>query len=341
MHPAMFWEPLEDDKVHCMLCARNCTILPDRTGVCRVRRNVDGKLYSLVYGAMSGMHTDPIEKKPLYHFYPGTSVFSFGSVGCNFRCRYCQNHHISQAAPEDYPLTTLSGPEDALKLLRRNRAQGVAFTYNEPTMFYEFVYDVCRLIKETDPSYYTVFVSNGYIQEEPLRKLAPYLDAMNVDVKAFREECYMSMSGTHLQPVLDTCTLCKELDIFLELVNLVVPDFNDDEPQLREYCNWVLDELGPETPVHFLRYRPQYRHTAPPTPLSTLVKAYDIAKDVGLKNIYLGNTRHGKYENTWCPSCGASVINRTGFMTETLLKTGADGKSTCASCGTGIYVKTD
>jgi len=338
MHPAKFWDPLEDNKVQCLLCARRCRIPPGKTGFCRVRRNVEGKLQTLVYGRMSAMHTDPIEKKPLYHFHPGSSVFSYGSVGCNFRCLYCQNHHISQVSPDDYPLVDTPGPAEAVRHIRRNVAQGVAFTYNEPTLMYEFAYDACRLVKEA--GYYTVFVSNGYMQEDPLREIGPYLDAMNVDVKAFRDDLYMKMSGSHLQPVLDTCILCRELDIFLELVTLLVPDFNDDEPQLREYCRWVIENLGPHVPVHFLRYRPEYRYNAPPTPLSTLVKAYDIAKEEGLENVYLGNTRHGKYENTWCPSCGALAIKRTGRMVETFFKAGPEGTARCASCGADLHVIT-
>lgn len=331
MKEAMFYEK-KDDKVQCLLCPHKCLIPEGKRGICGVRENRNGVLYSLIYGEASSITPDPIEKKPLYHFYPGSTALSFGTIGCNFRCRYCQNYSISQAKYGSYPLERTM-PEEIISKAKKYNCEGIAWTYNEPTIWYEFTYDASKIAKENN--LYTVYVTNGYINDEPLKKLAPYLDAMNIDVKSMSEEFYSKICGGRLSPVLSTAKLAKKLGIHIELTYLIIPGHNDKEGDIKEFCEWVSHEMGSETPVHFSRFYPHYKMgDVAPTPMETMLKAYDIAKKY-LDYVYLGNVTHGKYENTYCPRCKTLLIERHDFFVEKYnLK---DNK--CPKCGNPIPVK--
>jgi pyruvate formate lyase activating enzyme len=314
MKEALFWEK-KNDKIQCLLCPHKCTIAEGKRGLCGVRENRAEKLYSLIYGRASSVCSDPIEKKPLYHFHPGSSVLSFGTVGCNFKCTHCQNWQISQTTPESYSFgLERIDCEDILKLAKRYDCKGVAWTYNEPVIWYEFTYDCSKIAKEH--GLYTVYVTNGYINEEPLRELSHYLDAMNIDIKAFKEDFYKNVCSAKLEFVLRTCELAKKLGIYIELTYLIIPGYNDSEIEIENFCKWVLEKLGRDTVVHFSRFYPHYKieHTAP-TSIPTLLKAYELGNKY-LDFMYLGNVPHGNYENTYCPKCKELLIERYGFFVE-------------------------
>lgn len=329
MKEAMFWRR-QDNKIECMLCPHRCKISEGKRGICSVRESKNGKLNTLIYGLATSVTPDPIEKKPLYHFYPGTYVLSFGTVGCNFKCLHCQNYGISQAKIEAMRFQKLK-VEEVVSIAKRYKCDGVAWTYNEPTIWYEFTYDASVVAKKE--GLYTCYVTNGFIEKEPLQKISPYLDAMNIDVKSFSDDFYKRICKAKLQPVLDTCVLAKELDIFIELTYLIIPGQNDGEAEIKEYCKWVVDSLGEDTPIHFSRFHPDYKMLdSVATPMSTLYRAYEIAKETGLRYVYLGNVPHGDYENTYCPECGEVLIERMGFSTRSHYA--KDGK--CPKCGLAI-----
>ena len=332
---ARFWKGAVDKKVQCNLCSHNCKIDEGMVGICGVRKNENGKLYTLIYGSCSSMAADPIEKKPLYHFYPGTNVFSLGTVGCNFKCKHCQNSSISTAMPSYSHLRNIT-PEQTIELAQEQTCQGIAWTYNEPTIWHEFSFDSAKIAKKT--GLYTVYVSNGYINEDPLREIYPFLDAINVDIKAFDDDFYKKVCKARLEPVLKTCEIAKELGIHLEITYLVIPGYNDSVDELRQFCSWVVDKLGSITPVHFSRFHPDYNMTdVPVTPIETLQKIYDISKESGILYPYLGNVSLGEYENTICPNCGNICIGRGGCSVN--LNGIMDGK--CVKCGTSIPVVND
>ena len=331
---ASFWER-RDDKVQCLLCPHNCIIADGKRGICRVRENESKKLYTLIYGSASSIAADPIEKKPLYHFYPGSCALSFGTVGCNLSCRHCQNYSISMARPEDFPLHELS-PEEPADLAKDRGCRGIAWTYNEPTIWHEFTVDASKIAKKR--GLYVVYVSNGYINEDPFREIGEYLDAINIDIKSFNDRFYREITGGHLQPVLDTCKLAKEMGIHLEITYLIIPDLNDSMDDIEKFCTWVYEELGYNVPVHFTRFYPHYKmKDRIPTPLETLKKAYDLARKKGLQYVYLGNVSPGDYDNTYCPKCGALLIERYGFSSE--IKNLKEGK--CTVCGAKMPVIMD
>lgn len=332
---AKFWKPLADQKVQCQLCPHNCKIKNDGLGVCGVRKNENGKLYTLIYGSCSSIAADPIEKKPLYHFHPGTNALSLGTVGCNLKCEHCQNFSISTAKP-DYTSIREVMPEKAVKLAREYDCQGIAWTYNEPSIWHEYSFDSAKLAKKE--GLYTVYVSNGYINEDPLKEISPFLDAMNVDVKAFNDEFYKKICKASLEPVLLTCERAKELGIHLEVTYLVIPGHNDSNDEVKNFCNWVVDKLGGETPVHFSRFHPDYRmNNVPMTPMKTLLHVYDIAKQAGVLYIYLGNVPHGDYENTTCPNCGSICIERCGYSINFI----GFKKGKCIKCNNSISIVTN
>lgn len=330
---AKFWEK-KNNVVRCRLCPHNCIIREGKRGLCRVRENRNGKLYTLVYASCSSANVDPIEKKPLFHFYPGSLVYSLSTVGCNLKCLHCQNYAISQITPEEAFLIELP-PEKAVGEALKT-SDGIAFTYNEPTIWWEYAYDTSKLAKKH--GLYTVFVTNGYINEEPLKEIAPYLDAANVDIKSMDDEFYRRITRARLQPVLQAAKLYKELGIHLEMTYLIIPTKNDAEWQIKKFIEWVLNEFGDEQVVHFTAFYPTYKMMhIPPTPLKTLVKAYEMAKQHGLKYVYLGNVPHGEYENTYCPKCGNLLIERHGFHARIVgLKNGK-----CSKCGAKIPVIMD
>lgn len=311
---AMFWKSVSNDDVQCLLCPHMCGIKNKEVGICGIRKNENGVLYSLTYALCSAISDDPIEKKPLNHFYPGSTVLSLGSVGCNFSCLHCQNYSISTAKPDQLSLTELL-PQNAVDLAKSHNCKGIAWTYNEPAIWFEYSFDVAQLAKKYD--LYTVYVSNGYINKEPLEKIAPFLDAINVDVKSFSDDFYNKVCKARLQPVLDTCENAKRLGIHIELTYLVIPDKNDSLQEISKFCVWVIESLGKDVPIHFSRFQPLHQmKDSLQTPITTLKKCYEIAKKKGLNFVYIGNIIDESFESTMCPFCHSVLIKRHGFFTE-------------------------
>jgi pyruvate formate lyase activating enzyme len=301
-----------------------------KRGICRVRENRDGKYYSLVYGNPCAVHLDPIEKKPFFHVLPGTTSFSLATVGCNFQCKFCQNWEISQAFPEDVYSYEVP-PEMMVKKAKEIGARSMAYTYVEPTIFYEYMFDIGQLTKRE--GLLNVTHSNGFMNPGPLKNLCKVLDAANIDLKGFTENFYRELCAGELNPVLETLKTLKKEKVHLEITNLVIPTKNDDMPVLKEMCLWIKRELGADTPIHFSRFYPLYKlKSLPPTPVSILEKAREIASSAGLEYVYIGNIPGHAGENTFCPKCKKMIIRRTGYMVgEVNLK---DGK--CRYCGKPI-----
>jgi pyruvate formate lyase activating enzyme len=328
---ALFYQSLADKIVRCNLCSHRCSrIANSKRGICGVRENQNGKLYSLVYGKIVAQNIDPIEKKPLFHFLPGSLAYSIGTVGCNFRCGNCQNYTLSQSPKEGNLIVgENTSPEEIVAAAKRYDCPSIAYTYSEPTIFFEYAFDTAKLAQKAGIK--NVFVTNGYITEEALRLISPYLDAANVDLKSFSESFYRENCGAQLQPVLDSIKLYKALGIWTEITTLVIPTLNDSDEELREIASFIKD-LGEETPWHLSRFYPLYRLTGlPPTPISTLQKASEIGKEAGLRYVYQGNVP-GQGENTDCHKCGRLLIERYGY--EILDSKIEDSK--CPSCGTEI-----
>jgi len=330
---AMLYEKLDDGKVQCKLCSHRCRISPGKRGFCAVRENRGGTLYTLNYNVVSSEALDPIEKKPLFHFHPGSLAYSLGTIGCNFRCKHCQNWTISQIDIDEANAIEMS-PEMAVERAVASGAKVIAWTYNEPTIWFEYTYDCARLAKEAGLA--TVYVTNGYITREGLEMIAPYLDAFRVDIKAFTEDFYRNITSAKLAPVLESSKLAKELGMHVEVINLIIPTLNDSPEEIREMVVWIRDNLGDDTPVHFTRFHPFYKlQDIPSTPLNTLEMAYNIAKEEGLKYVYLGNVAGTEHENTFCPECGELLIKRGMFSIEFNKLT---NKQTCPRCGELISI---
>jgi len=337
MHEAMLYENLEAKAVRCNLCAHRCRIRDGERGICQVRENRDGVLYSLVYGKLISQAVDPIEKKPLFHVRPGSQAFSIATVGCNFRCSFCQNYSISQL-PRDHHI--IEGrpvsAQDVVDAARRYRCDAIAYTYTEPTIFFEYTYDVAKLAHEA--GMLNVYVTNGYMTNEALDLLAPregerLLDAANVDLKAFTDTFYRKQCGAHLQPVLDSLISLKERGVWLEVTTLVIPTLNDSDEELGEIAAFIAKELGPDTPWHVSRFHPTYRLTnLPSTPATTLRHARAIGREAGLHYVYVGNLPGDEGETTYCPQCGEQIIARLGFRI--VSRHLRDGR--CANCGAEI-----
>ena len=328
----MIYEKMEDGKVRCGVCPRKCVIDKGKRGFCNVRENRDGELLSLVYGKVVSSNVDPIEKKPLFHFAPGTKALSIATVGCNMKCDFCQNFRISQEW-ENVTGKSLS-PEDVINEAKRYRCQGIAYTYTEPTVFLEYSHDV---MMEAVPEFYNVFVSNGYMTEETVERIAPRLDAINVDLKGgsefYREHCGVPDP----EPIFEALKKLSEYDLLVEVTNLIIPDANDSEEKIRERVRWLKENLGRDTPIHFSRFRPAYNLTdRKPTPVSTLEKAVEIAKEEGLYHVYCGNVPGHKSESTYCPKCGNLLIKRKGFSVEEF-KLARDMR--CYNCGEDINIE--
>jgi pyruvate formate lyase activating enzyme len=339
MKEALLYEKLDEGRVRCNLCAHRCVIASERKGVCLVRENQDGILYTLVYGIPLSQAVDPVEKKPLFHFYPGSTAFSIATVGCNFRCDFCQNADISQM-PRDRgeivgrPAT----PEQVVQAAQRYGSRSIAYTYTEPTIFFEYSYDIARLAHEVGIA--SVYVTNGYMTSEMLELFQgvvnghePWLDGANVDLKAFRDETYRKVCGARLQPVLDSLKKMKELGIWVEVTTLVVPDMNDSDAELGEIAQFIATELGVETPWHVSRFHPDYKmDDRGSTPERTLRRAYELGRGAGLRYVYVGNLPGARLEDTYCPICEQTVIGRWGFrVTQRNIQ---DGK--CSFCGAEI-----
>lgn len=316
MKEAMFYRAEADDKVTCGLCCHRCLIKPGKRGICGVRENQNGKLYSLVYGYLVAENADPIEKKPLFHFLPGSRSYSISTVGCNFHCRHCQNYQISQFPHEhDGQVTgTLRSPEEVVDAAYATGCQSISYTYVEPTIFYEFARD-CSVLAH-GKGIKNVFVSNGYMTPEVVRDIAPLLDGINIDIKAFTDNFYKRVCKARLQPVLDTVSLMHELGVWVEVTTLLIPDLNDSEEELREIARFV-GGIDAAIPWHVTAFRPTYKMTdREATAAASLKKARDIGLDEGLRYVYEGNIPGHGGENTFCPSCGAEVISRFGFSIE-------------------------
>jgi pyruvate formate lyase activating enzyme len=331
---AMLYDKLDDGRVQCYLCAHRCRIAEGKRGVCYVRENRDGTLYTLVYGRTVSQHVDPIEKKPLAHFYPGTRAYSIATVGCNFRCEWCQNASISQMPRErHFIMGEEASPEEIVVAAKETGCRSIAYTYTEPTIFFEYAYDTAKLAHQEDIA--NVFVTNGFMTSGPgemLDTFDPYLDAANVDLKAFRDETYRQFVGARLQPVLDSLKKMKELGVWLEVTTLIVPGINDDEEELRDAAQFVADELGSETPWHISRFYPGYQMTdRQPTPITTLERALEIGKEEGLRYIYVGNIPGEA--NTECHSCGELLIRRSGYR---ILANQIASGGVCPNCGTPV-----
>ncbi|MEL4305175.1 AmmeMemoRadiSam system radical SAM enzyme [Methanococcoides sp. LMO-2] len=330
---AMFYEKLDEGKVQCNLCNHRCKIAKGKTGICGVRENRDGTLYSLIYNTVSSEAVDPIEKKPLFHFNPGSKAYSLGTIGCNFRCKHCQNWTISQVKLDEAMSVEIT-PEEAVSRALATGCRSIAWTYNEPTIWYEYTYDSAKLAKEAGLD--TVYVTNGFITPEALKHISPYLDAFRVDIKAFTEDFYRKVASARLAPVLESAKLAKELGMHVEVINLIIPTLNDSEDELRQLSTWVYENLGADTPIHFTRFQPHYKMKhLPPTPVETIEMAHDIAKDVGLKYVYVGNVFGHKYESTYCPSCGELLIGRGIFDVNEYNIT---SENKCRNCGEPINI---
>lgn len=321
---------LEGGDIRCELCPHQCRVSRGKRGLCRVRENRDGKYYSLVYGNPCAIHPDPIEKKPFFHVLPGTTSFSLATAGCNFQCKFCQNWEISQASPEDIFNHDVP-PETIVKKAKEIGARSIAYTYVEPTVFYEYMSDIAQLTRKA--GLLNVTHSNGFINPGPLRNLCKILDAANIDLKGFSETFYSELCGGELNPVLETLKILKKEKVHLEITNLMIPTKNDEVSLVREMCLWIKKELGADTPVHFSRFYPLYKlRTLPPTPVSTLEKARAVALSAGLEYVYIGNIPGHEAENTFCPRCKKMIIQRTGYMVgEVNMKAGK-----CKFCGKPI-----
>ncbi|MDH7594162.1 MAG: AmmeMemoRadiSam system radical SAM enzyme [Methanomicrobiales archaeon] len=332
MHEARLYEKREKNTVRCSLCSHRCTIQEGKKGICGVRINREGMLYAGTYGRVSAENVDPIEKKPLYHYMPGTLSYSLGSIGCNFRCEHCQNWQISQAALEGAYLKEIT-PKEAVRRAKNTGSASISFTYNEPTIWHEYALDTGLLARQEGLG--TVYVTNGYMTEEALRELAPMLEAFRVDLKSFSDDFYRKVCKARLQPVLDATVIAKELGMHIETVTLVIPGMNDSEEEMGGLIKWVLDHLGNSTPMHFTRFHPDFRMLdGHATLIPTLERVQRQAREMGVRYAYLGNVPGHPLENTWCPSCNALLIERTGYRTAIRNLKG----DRCSSCGEKIEI---
>ncbi len=337
MHEALLYKK-QGKNIRCELCNNYCIIPEGQYGICKVRKNIDGKLYTLTYGKSTGFALDPIEKKPFFHFFPSTFALSFGTPGCNFHCWNCQNFELSQAPREasvpeaafDFPSTP---PEKIVELALENNAEGVAYTYNEPTIFFEYARDTALLAKKKN--LYNVFVSNGYFSREMFEivKKEKLFDAINIDLKYTDDEKYLKYDGGRVKPVVDNIKRIFKAGIEVEVINLVIPKLNDDDESLKEVAETVAS-ISTDIPLHFSRFFPMYKMSDyPPTAVERLQKAYKIAKKVGMKYVYVGNVLLKNSENTYCPKCGALLIERSGFA---VVKNNLE-HGHCPKCGEKIY----
>ncbi len=315
--------------VQCKLCPRLCVIKKDDLGDCGVRKNINGKLMNLVYGRAAATNIDPIEKKPFYHFLPGSFSFSVGTLGCNMHCKNCQNWQISQTKPGEHPDYELL-PEKIVEEAINNNCKSISYTYNEPTIFYEYMLDTAKLAKKKGLK--NNIVTNGFINEEPLKKLLPYIDAANVDFKSMDNEFYKNITDAWLEPILNSIKIMQK-KIWIEITNLIIPTLSDDLKKIREMCEWIKN-IDKNIPLHFSAFYPMYKlENIPPTSEELLLKAYDIAKEVGLNYVYIGNIQTDK-NHTFCPKCNKLLIKRFGFKSENLIR---NGKCSCGMKIAGIW----
>jgi pyruvate formate lyase activating enzyme len=309
---ALFWKRLKGKTIQCELCPHFCVIEPNSRGKCHTRENVDGVLIAKSYSRPCSMAVDPIEKKPLYHFLPGQKVFSIATAGCNLKCLHCQNFQISQAMPEDFAQKKIS-PEKIVDECIKRECKILAFTYTEPTVYYEYMLKIAKICKKKNIK--TVIVSNGFINPKPLKKLCNYISAANIDLKSIKDEFYKEICSAKLQPVLDSLKLLKKCKIFVEVTNLIIPTKNDSEEEILELIKWVKNNIGEETPLHFIAFYPTYMlMNLPRTSEETLLKARDLAIKEGMKHVYAGNILNKETNTTKCQKCKKVVVERDGFV---------------------------
>ncbi len=340
MKEAILYDQLDDNQIHCRVCNHFCTISPGQVGVCGVRQNKDGKLYSLIYAKAISANVDPIEKKPLYHFLPGSRAFSIGTMGCNFRCQNCQNFSISQIQGikgevdeynqvywgQDLP------PERVVELAQKNNCQSIAYTYTEPTIFIEYALETMKLAHKQGLK--NVWVSNGFMSDKTLDEIIPYLDAINVDIKSMDEEFYEQVCGARLKPVLENCQRLAKSDVWLEVTTLVIPNLSDDPDMLRELAEFIKNKLGKDTPWHISAFSSQISwqlQDLPDTSVDKIKDVYEIGKRTGLNYVYGGNIPGSEMQSTRCPQCGQTVIERGGYRIEKTISQGD-----CSNCGQSI-----
>lgn len=329
---ADFYIKLENARVQCTLCPHSCRLTPDETGLCGVRQNRDGRLITHVFEAAAAAQVDPIEKKPLFHVYPGSKSFSIATAGCNFSCTFCQNHHLSQSAKSGRIDARELPAAQVVQLAHENGCKTIACTYTEPTVYFEYAHDVARLAAEQN--ILTVFVTNGYINPEPLRKIAPFLAAANVDLKGWSNDFYREVCGGELKHVLATLKLMKKLGIWVEVTTLAVTGYVEDDQTLKSIAYYIFHELGPETPWHISRFYSNYRYTeTAPTPPEVIYRAREIGLAVGLHYVYCGNLPGDKGESTLCHVCGEKLIHRRGYQ---IIANAIQGDR-CPQCGTKVY----
>ncbi|MDD5129088.1 MAG: AmmeMemoRadiSam system radical SAM enzyme [Candidatus Omnitrophica bacterium] len=336
LHPASYWKTYKDSSVQCFLCPRRCVIASGQRGFCTVRMNKGGKLYSLGYANPVAIHIDPIEKKPFFHVSPGASVYSLAVAGCNMRCVFCQNWQISQSKPDEAQSYELS-PNEAVSQTVQNNCRFIAYTYTEPTVFYEYMIDIARLAKIRGIK--NTMHTCGYINQEPLTELLKYMDAVNVDLKGFSNQVYAKIGQmAQLEPVLETLKIIRNSGVWLEITCLLIPGLNDESSKIREMCEWIRVNLGKDVPVHFSRFLPAFRlMNLPPTPLEKLEEAYKIAKAAGLEYVYIGNVPGHPGESTYCPKCTRMIVKRIGYeILENKIKNGK-----CSFCGQEIAGRWD
>lgn len=327
---AMHWKKIDTHTVQCNLCPNECTLTSGNRGLCKARQCIDGKLYSFVYGQIAAYHIDPIEKKPLYHFLPGNEAVSVATAGCNLRCKFCQNWQLSQSQAEELDSRFIP-PSQLVTQTKASKSKIIAFTYNEPSIQYEYIYDTVQIAKKHNIA--CVIISNGYLNKNASEMLYPLLNAIKIDFKAYTQKFYSEICGGNLSPVLQNIELAKKKNVWLELVNLVIPTLNDNPDEIKAMARFIKTHCGTTTPLHFTRFYPIYKlKNIPPTPVSTLERCREIALSEGLKYVYIGNVPGHTANNTYCHNCGRPVIERSGFYTTTnTLKAGK-----CPHCNIAI-----
>ena len=333
MKEALFYKSLEKGIVHCQLCPKSCRIAPGKAGNCFVRENHNGKLTTPVYNRVSAINVDPVEKKPLFHFYPGTRILSIGGIGCNFHCNFCQNHSISQCHPSDfYWLKKITADEIIEQAKRLGNNIGIAYTYNEPFIFYEFMLDISVQARQNGLK--NVAVSNGYISKAPLLNILPYIDAFNIDLKAFNNKFYKEQVRGHLAPVLENLKIIANSKAHLEITYLVIPGLNDNLSEFDAMTTWIAENLGKDVPFHLSRYFPNYKMTLPATSEELLIQLYRLAREK-INHVFLGNVYTLDKANTYCPVCGYEVISRNRYVAK---PDGLDSSGACLNCGEHLPV---
>ncbi|MCK4661780.1 MAG: AmmeMemoRadiSam system radical SAM enzyme [Bacteroidales bacterium] len=333
MKEAQFYINLDNNKIKCTLCPHNCIVDLNKRGVCGVRKNIKGKLVSEIYGKLCSLNFDPIEKKPLYHFFPGKIILSLGSIGCNFKCKFCQNNDISQSTIDDFPYLKEYSSDNIINIaVNQPNNTGIAFTYNEPTVWYEFMLEIAIKAKKNNLN--TSMVTNGHINNKPLEELIDYMDAFNVDLKAFTNDFYKKQTSGNLEPVKETLKFIVSKNKHLEITNLIIPTLNDDPKIFEQMIKWISKELGENIVLHLSKYFPRYKMNIPETSISKLIEFYEIAKKE-LNYVYLGNVAYHEGNNTICNKCRETVILRKGYYTQL---TGIDINGNCNNCGNKIAV---